>query len=70
MAEFKVLKIKKEDLENSIVGLSGIKPILQKHCLTSNLDGQGVQDAKELGEHFETAINSMITILGWMESKQ
>ncbi len=69
MEKIKVLKINKDDLENSIAGLSQLKPVLQKHCLISNMDGRGKQDAKELGEHFETAINSMITILEYMESK-
>jgi hypothetical protein len=69
MEKFKVLKLSKEGLESSIGGLSQIKPILQNQCLMANLDGQGKQDAKELGEHFETAINAMVTILGLIESK-
>lgn len=70
MGKYKILKIGKESLENSIAGLSAIKPILQKQCLATNLDGQGKEDAKELGEHFETAINAMITVLGLMESNE
>jgi hypothetical protein len=69
MEKYKVLKLSKEGLENSIAGLSQIKPMLQQQCLVANLDGQGKEDAKELGEHFETAINAMITVLGFMESK-
>lgn len=70
MEKYKVLKLSKEGLENSIAGLSQIKPILQKQCLLANLDGQGKKDARELGEHYETAINAMITVLGLMESEE
>jgi len=65
-----ILKISKESLENSIKGLSQLKPVLQRQCLVANLDGQCKQDSKELGEHFETAINSMVTVLGLMETAQ
>lgn len=68
MEKYKVLKISKEGLESSIAGLSGLKPILQRKCLESNMDGQGKKDAAELGEHFDTAINAMITVLAFMES--
>lgn len=67
MEKYKVLKLSKEDLENAIAGLSQIKPVLQKQCLMANIDGQGKEDAKELGEHYETAINAMITVLGFMK---
>lgn len=69
MDKIKVLKMSKEDLENAIGGLSGIKPILQKQCLAINLDKQGIQDAKELGQHFDTAINAMVTVLMMIEEK-
>lgn len=69
MEKYKVLKLSKEALEDSIAGLSQIKPVLQKQCLAANLDGQGKEDAKELGEHFETAINAMITVLGLMDRR-
>jgi hypothetical protein len=68
MEKLKVLKMSKEQLESSIAGLSGIKPILQKQCLIKNLDGQGGKDVKELGEHFDTAINAMVTVLMLMET--
>lgn len=68
MGKYKVLKLSKEGLESSIAGLSQIKPVLQKQCLMANIDGQGKEDAKELGEHYDTAINAMITVLGLMES--
>lgn len=70
MDKYIVLKLSKEDLENSISGLSGLKPILQKNCLQANLDGQGKRDAEQLGKHFDTAINSMITLLSYMEMKE
>lgn len=69
MSEFKVLALSKEKLENAIGGLSQLKPILERNCLKANLDGQGKEDAKELGEHFETAINAMFTVLAFMETK-
>jgi len=67
MGEFKLLKLSKKELESAIGGFSDMKPVLQKQCLLINLDGQGLQDAKELGEHFETAINAMVMVLGFME---
>jgi hypothetical protein len=70
MDKIKVVKLSKEGLENSIAGLSQIKPVLQKQCLRANMDERGKQDAKELGEHFEIAINAMITVLGLIESEE
>lgn len=70
MDKYVVLKLSKEDLENSISGLSGLKPMLQKKYLQANIDGQGKKDAEELGKHFDTAINSMITLLSYMEIKE
>lgn len=66
---FKVLKISKEDLEEAIPGLESLKPILQKQVRIGNGKDrkQGEIDAAELGKHFDTAINSMVTILAWME---
>lgn len=68
MEKYKILRMSKEQLENSIAGLSQIKPVLQQKCLDANMDGQGKKDAAELGEHFDTAINAMITVLAFMES--
>lgn len=68
MEKYKILKMSKEELESSIAGLSGLKPILQRKCLEADMDGQGKKDAAELGEHFDTAINAMITVLAFMES--
>lgn len=71
MENFKVLKISKEDLEESLNGLSSLKPILQRQVKIANEDKkQGEIDAKELGKHFDTAINSMITILQFMEANK
>ena len=70
MDTIKVLKMSKENLESAIGGLAGLKPILQKQCMVINLDKQGIEDAKELGQHFETAINAMVTILAIMENEE
>ena len=69
MEKYKVLKLDKESLESSIKGLSQIKPVLQKQCLMANVDGQGKEDAEELGKHYDTAINAMITVLGLMDRR-
>lgn len=72
MDKFKVLKMSKEDLESSIAGLVGLKPILQQQVIKGNGSDkkQGQTDAIELGNHFETAIKAMITVLGLIESKE
>lgn len=67
MNKCKVLKLSKESLCKSIQGLEQLKPILQRQCLEANLDGQGQEDAKELGEHFETAMTAMFIVLGMMD---
>lgn len=70
MEKLKVLKIKKEDLEEAIPGITALKPILQKQVILANRDRkQGEFDAKQLGKHFDTAINSMITILVYIENQ-
>ena len=63
-----VLKISKEDLGEAIPALTRLKPILQQQVLLVNGKNraQGEIDAQELGNHFETAINSMITVLEYM----
>ncbi|MGL4358580.1 MAG: hypothetical protein ACRCSY_07785 [Cetobacterium sp.] len=66
MEGIKVFKFTEEQLKNSMSGLSQLKPQLQKMCLNVNSDGQGEEDAKELGEHFTTAINAMATVLVYM----
>lgn len=67
MDKIKVLKMSKEDLEKSIGGLTQLEPIIQKQLLAKNFEGQGEEDAKELGVHFDTAINAMITVLMLIE---
>lgn len=63
-----VLKISKEDLEEAIPAFTQLKPILQQQVRLANGKNkkQGEIDAQELGNHFETAINSMITVLEYM----
>ena len=57
--------VKQEDLEDSIVGINQLKPILQEQVLIGNGSNkeQGRKDAEELGKHFDTAIDSMIILL-------
>lgn len=70
MDKYVILKLSKEGLKDSIANLSKIKPALQEQCLRINLDRQGKKDAKELGEHFDTAINAMVMVLGMMEDSE
>lgn len=60
--------VSEEELENSIAGLSQLKPILQTQAIKGNGRNtkQGLIDAAELGKHFDTAIDAMTskTILG------
>lgn len=50
-----------EELENSIAGLSQLKPILQTQVMKGNGRNtkQGLIDAAELGKHFDTAIDEL-----------
>ena len=54
-----------EDLEDSINGLSQLKPILQAQLIKSNGANkrQAAIDIKELGRHFDTAIAAMTILL-------
>ncbi len=56
--------VTKEELEESIAGLSQLKPIIQKQVALGNgTDAkQARKDVAEVGKHFDTAINAM-TIL-------
>lgn len=58
------VSVRKEELEESIKGLSQLKPILQKQVALGNGSNvaQAKKDVAELGKHFDTAINAM-TIL-------
>ncbi|MEG0907029.1 MAG: hypothetical protein RSF87_12495 [Cellulosilyticaceae bacterium] len=59
---WKMMKLSKEELVDSIAGLEQLKPVIQRQLTLINADGQGKQDAEEVGKHFDTAITSM-TIL-------
>lgn len=67
--EYVVLKVSKEDLEDSLAGLSQLKPILQRNVIIANGKNrkQGEIDSAELGKHFDTAITAMTMMLGQME---
>lgn len=57
--------VKQEDLENSIAGLTQLKPILQMQVIRSNGKNkiQAAIDSAELGKHFDTAIDAMTMLL-------
>lgn len=57
--------VKQEDLEDRINGLSQLKPILQAQLIKSNGSNkrQAAIDVKELGKHFDTAIDAMTMLL-------
>lgn len=59
------IALKQEDLEDSINGLSQLKPILQAQLIKSNGANkrQAAIDVKELGKHFDTAIDAMTMLL-------
>lgn len=59
------IALKKEDLEDSISGLSQLKPILQAQLIKSNGADkrQAAIDVKTLGKHFDTAIDAMTILL-------
>ena len=50
--------VSEEELENSIAGLSQLKPILQTQAMKGNGRNtkQGLIDAAELGKHFDTCL--------------
>ena len=62
--------VSEEELENSIAGLSQLKPILQTQVIKGNTK-QGLIDAAELGKHFDTAIDAMTMLLvGFKEESE
>lgn len=67
--KFVLLKVKVEDLEESISGLSALKPILQKQVMFANAGNieQGKVDSMELGKHFDTAIKAMAILISAYE---
>lgn len=65
--------VSEEELENSIAGLSQLKPILQTQVMKGNGRNtkQGLTDAAELGKHFDTAIDAMTILLaGFKEESE
>jgi hypothetical protein len=65
--------VSEEELENSIAGLSQLKPILQTQIMKGNERNtkQGIIDAAELGKHFDTAIDAMTMLLaGFKEESE
>ena len=63
--------VSEEELENSIDGLSQLKPILQVQVMKWNGKNtkQGLIDAAELGKHFDTAIDAMVMILAGLRGE-
>ena len=65
--------VSEEELENSIAGLSQLKPILKTQVMKGNGRNtkQGLVDAAELGKHFDTAIDAMTMLLaGFKEESE
>lgn len=64
--------VKQEDLEDSISGLQQLKPILQALVIKGNGtdERQAAIDVKELGKHFDTAIDAMAILLSGFEEYQ
>lgn len=63
------IKISKEELEDSIAGLTQLKPILQRIVIAQNGKNvkQGMAESAELGKHFDTAIETMTSVLAGIE---
>ncbi len=63
--DYVAIGVKQEDLEDSINGLSQLKPILQVQLIKGNGANkrQAAIDVKELGKHFDTAIDAMTMLL-------
>lgn len=63
--DYVAISVKQEDLEDSINGLSQLKPILQAQLIKSNGANrrQAAIDVKELEKHFDTAIEAMTMLL-------
>lgn len=58
-----VFKTSEEELLDSISGLSQAKELFQGILIKTNIEGKGVEAAKELGEHIDTAISAMYILL-------
>ena len=64
--------VSEEELENSIAGLSQLKP-MQTQVMKGNGRNtkQGLIDTAELGKHFDTAIDAMTMLLaGFKEESE
>lgn len=63
------IAVSQEDLEESISALRLLKPILQARVIKSNGPNkrQAAVDARQLGKHFDTAINAMAMLLSGFE---
>lgn len=59
----------KEELEDSIAGLTQLKPVLQANVIKANGKNkiQAQKDSVELGKHFDTAIMAMTMLLAGFE---
>lgn len=55
--------VKQEDLEDSIIKLQRLKPVMQNILIKNNYEGKGQADAVELGKHFDMAIIAMVMLL-------
>ncbi len=64
--------VSQEDLEDSINGLSQLKPILQAQVIKSNGANrrQAAIDSTTLGRHFDTAIDAMTILLSGFSDYQ
>ena len=69
--KYVMVSVKKEDLEDSIAGLSQLKPLLQAQVVMANGTNrkQGLEDSAELGKHFDTAITAMQMLLGGFDEE-
>lgn len=66
------IAVNQEDLEESLSALSQLKLILQAQVIKSNGPNkrQAAIDVRQLGKHFDTAINAMTMLLSGFEEYQ
>lgn len=67
-----IVGVSQKDLEESIGGLSQLKPILQAQVIKSNGADrrQAAIDSATLGKHFDTAIDAMTMLLSGFSDYQ
>lgn len=67
-----LLKVKKEDLEDSIAGLQQLFPIINQRVIIGNENNhkQAEKDSAELKKHFDTAITAMMMLLANTEVEE